>query len=449
MDRAVHGAGMNECLQLKIGMIDIDLLNNGTRHPNLAQMKMSGYCKSHGHSVRLLYSAEDLDSLSDYDFLLISKVFDYTPVPEEVLKMMNGPFNGLDSIEARYRALNEPSIIDTLNHYSVELRKRPEKTQVLIGGTGFFEDGGRNLDPEIEHGMPDYELYTEYVQSKIASGRKESYYSDYIGCSIGFLTRGCFRKCSFCVNKKYSRSFVNTEDIYSFHRPGNKVIYLWDDNFLSIGHKKSLELLDKLIAVRTPFQFRQGLDLRLMDDEIAEKFQHCRYHGDFIFAFDHIQDKELIEEKLAIWRKHCKKETKLYVLCAYDARSDDPKYRIDPTIPVDKRDLMDIGNTFERIRILMKYQCLPFVMRYISYKDSPYKGIYIQLARWCNQPGHFKRMSFQEFCQRNQMYAKTSKPCAPMRALELLKRDAPDIYEKYAMCRFDLCVKDRTMRASF
>ncbi|MPM54753.1 hypothetical protein SDC9_101533 [bioreactor metagenome] len=103
---------------------------------------------------------------------------------------------------------------------------------------------------------------------------------------------------------------------------------------------------------------------------------------------------------------------------------------------VEKKDLIDIKNTFERIHILMKYGCLPYIMRYISYKESPYHGIYTQLARWCNQPSHFKRMSFEEFCIRNQDYAKSDKPCASMRALNLLKEDAPEVYEKYAACKF-------------
>lgn len=427
---------MSDSVRLKIGMVDVDLLNNGTRHPNLAQMKMSAYCKRQGHDVKLLYNPEDLSHLSEYDFILVSKVFNFTPIPNELKELIEKNTSELDPLETRYRSVNKPSIMETLGYYSDVLKKRPESTRILIGGTGFFEDGGRNLDDDIELGMPDYELYREYVDAKIKSGRESSYYSDYIDCSIGFLTRGCFRKCSFCVNKKYDRPFVNTDDVYSFHKPGNKLIYLWDDNFLSIGRKKSLELLDKLIEVNVPFQFRQGLDLRLMNDEVAEKFQHCKYHGDFIFAFDHIQDKEIITKKLDIWRRHCKKETKLYVLCGFDARSNDPKYGINLDIPVEKKDLIDIENTFERIHILMKYGCLPYIMRYISYKDSPYRGIYTQLARWCNQPSHFKRMSFEEFCIRNQDYAKSDKPCASMRALNLLKKDAPEVYEKYATCKF-------------
>jgi hypothetical protein len=39
-------------------------------------------------------------------------------------------------------------------------------------------------------------------------------------------------------------------------------IYLWDDNFLASPYWEPL--LDELIATKRPFQFRQGLDERLI-----------------------------------------------------------------------------------------------------------------------------------------------------------------------------------------
>ena len=409
---------------LKIGMIDVDLLNNGTRHPNLAQMKMSSYCKELRHDVHLVYKKEELSKLSEFDFLLVSKVFNYTPIPSELQSL----------IESSGRSLLElnDSVKLKLEQYS---ETPPTKVQILLGGTGFFEDGGRDLDYEIEHHMPDYHLYDEYIGEKIASGRNPSYYSDYKDVSIGFLSRGCFRKCSFCVNKKYDHAFIHYTGIREFYNENCKVIYLWDDNFFALG-ARCIPILEELIELKKPFQFRQGLDIRLMRPEYAILLNKARYYGDYIFAFDHIQDKDIIIERLKIWRQYCSKETKLYVLCAYDSWADDPKYGIRGKYSQDEKDLIDIRNTFERIHILMKFGCLPYIMRYISYRDSKYKGVYIQLGRWCNQPAIFKKMSFEEFCIRNQNYAKSDRKCSAVRALELLKEDAPDIYAQYAKLRF-------------
>ncbi len=433
---------MSDLVRLKIGMIDVDLLNNGTRHPNLAQMKIAGFCKSQGHSVRLLYKSDELNHLDSFDIIIASRVFNFNEDPEQIIKLKKRV--DPDDIIGYSKMTDEDKLnrYHNLCVYSVIIRaskKKPTETVLLIGGTGYFEDGGVDLHEEIEHHYPDYDLYSEYVQEMIAIGRPASYFNDYTDCFIGFTTRGCFRKCGFCVNKKFSRcrkhtpisSFVDLEK-----NPDRKRIMLWDDNLLAYAHWD--EIVSALNDTGLPFQFRQGLDLRLMTEKRAKMFSEVRTYGDYIFAFDHIQDRELIENRLSRWLKYNKKETKLYVLTGYDARNpQDKKYGNQKNIPVEKKDLEDIETTFERIAILMRYGCLPYIMKYISYKESPYRGIYVQLGRWCNQPGIFKKMTFEEFCIRNQKYASNpDKDCAALRALKLLKQDGPEIYEKYAKMRF-------------
>ena len=43
-------------------------------------------------------------------------------------------------------------------------------------------------------------------------------------------------------------------------------------------------------------------------------------------------------------------------------------------------------------------------MRHEDYHQAPIANIYVQIARWCNQPAFFKKMSFWEYCYRNQSY---------------------------------------------
>ena len=52
----------------------------------------------------------------------------------------------------------------------------------------------------------------------------------------------------------------------------------------------------------------------------------------------------------------------------------------------------------------MNYGCLGYIMRHEDYHNHPLNNIYIQIARWCNQPQFYKKMSFWEFCYRNQTY---------------------------------------------
>lgn len=360
---------------LKIGIIDADLVDHGTRHPNLALLKISSYCKSNGHSVQLLMNYDDVAS---YDLVFISCVFSFTRVDESILELPN----------------------------------------VYYGGTGLFPDGGEDLPFDVEHARPDYSLYDAYVQRELGRGRRRSALSDYIDYSIGFATRGCFRKCSFCVNKKYDRVHFHAH-ISEFLDEKRPFIYLWDDNFLAFARWR--EVLQELQDTEKPFQFRQGLDIRLMTDEKAYVLSRCRYHGDFIFAFDHVEDRELIEKKLRIWRKWTDRGTRLYVLSAYDSQ-----------------DERDIESVFIRITTLMKYDCLPYIMRYESYKSSRWRSLYVNIARWCNQPQFFKKKSFREFCIANQAYHKNASTlCSAYKAMNDFEREYPEIAKKYFDVRFE------------
>ena len=233
--------------------------------------------------------------------------------------------------------------------------------------------------------MPDYHLYDDWVNYQLSLGVKSSdlkYYTDY---SIGFMTRGCFRKCQFCVNKNYSQVMMHSP-LDEFFDKTRKKICLLDDNFL--GCKEWRSMLDQLKSTGRRFQFKQGLDERILTDEKCRELFSCKYDGDYIFAFDNVADAPLITNKLELIRKYTDKVVKFYVLCGFDR---DGKYDDDFWV-------QDIIDLFTRIKILMHFKCIPYVMRFERYKDSPYRGIYISAARWSNQPSMFKKTSFREFC---------------------------------------------------
>lgn len=369
--------------QLKIAIIDADLIGrNKHRFPNLVCLKLSGYHKAKGDSVELKLEYDNLDV---YDKVYLSKVFTDTPVPDGVL----------------------------------------DKPNVSYGGTGFYYDKAEPLPYEIEHTFPDYHLYDDWVNMNLESGKSRNEFKYYLDYSIGFMTRGCFRQCQFCVNKNYKKVSVHSP-LDEFLDSDRKKICLLDDNFLGCPQWK--EMLQQLHDTKKTFQFKQGLDERILTDEKCEMLFKSKYDDRYIFAFDNIADRDVIESKLKLIRKYTKKVPKFYCFTGFD-RND--KWDYDFWV-------QDIIDLWERIRILMKYSCLPYVMRFNRYEESPYKGIYIQVTRWCNQPNMFWKKSFREFCELNQADHKTEGTlCSAMRYLTEFESEHPDIAKKYFNLRYE------------
>lgn len=330
----------------KIAVIDADLIGRKKhRFPNLACMKLSGYHKDCGDEVVLKTDYEGLDA---FDKVYLSKVFTDTRIPEGILERVN----------------------------------------LSYGGTGFFYDKAPKLPDKVEHHMPDYHLYDGWVQEKLDAGAKRSEYRFYLDYSIGFLTRGCFRKCQFCVNQNYDRVCAHSP-LEEFLDADRKKICLLDDNFL--GHPKWKEMLDSLKRTGKPFQFRQGLDERLLNDEKCRELFSSRYDDVHTFAFDDLKDAEMIKKKLILVRQHTDARLRFYCFCGFDRDGIwDRMFWAE-----------DILGLLKRIEILMNYKCLPYVMRFQRYMESPFRGVYISVARWANQPGLFKKKSLREFAELN------------------------------------------------
>ena len=83
----------------------------------------------------------------------------------------------------------------------------------------------------------------------------------------------------------------------------------------------------------------------------------------------------------------------------------------------------------------MKYGCVPYIMRYKDYEDSEMRGMYITLARWCNQRSMFKKNSFREYCRDVKSNGEGS---SAFRYMTEFEEKYPDVARKY----FDLKYED-------
>lgn len=383
---------------MNIAIIDAEIIGKSKhRFPNLACMKISSYCKSKGFNVELKL---DYDNLHEYDKVFISKVFVKTNIPKEPNNIVKNELNCFEFYKDN-AILNLPN--------------------VEFGGTGFYYDKAEPLPYEIEHCKPDYHLYDEWIQNCINNGAKEKEFTYYKNYSIGFTTRGCFRQCKFCVNKNYTKCQPHSKisEFIDIDRP--KLCFL-DDNFFACSDWKSI--ISEIKDTKKKFQFKQGLDERLLTEEKIHELSSWKYDGDYIFAFDNIEDKSLIEEKAKLIRsiyKNKGQNIKFYVFCGFDRDN----------VYDENFWIKDIEDIFERIFLLSKYNFKPYIMRHENYKDSPYRGTYINLAMWCNQPSLFSNHSYKQICIKDDNRKGGKRLSATYRYyLELLNK-YPDIESKY------------------
>jgi hypothetical protein len=302
---------------MKILLIDAD-----STIPNLALMKLSTYYKEKGNTI-----------------ILRQLNIPYYPNRKKKIHIINT--NKFDKIFC--------SIIFPGNN------KYIKGNNIIFGGTG--TDLSIKLPEEIENKKPDYSIYPKN------------------NISYGFISRGCIRKCSFCFvpeKEGYIRQVNIIENIVR-----HKIVKFMDNNFLALPNCK--ELLQELIDKNIKCQFNQGLDIRIINQEISILLSKLNYYKEYIFAFDNIKYRNLIGDKLELlyWRRDWQFKFFVYV-----------------------HPNMKIEDTLERIRYLGSKKCLPYIMRDITCWNSEYKDFYTDIASWCNQPSLFKKMTFKTFLEK-------------------------------------------------
>ena len=319
-----------------IGLVDADLLDNGTRHPNLTLLKIAGLL--YDNQIRFELILNPKADTSRYTTIYMARVFTFTNLPELYTRAIGTP----QEAKFRYGGTGFYANVSNVKEYSQKRTDdmiRLEKDEYL----NTLRNNYRELESDLRKRQlirpfgidmarqkPYYHLYDTFVNEQVKKGFTREKYKDYQKYSIGFLTRGCFRHCPFCINK-LENSILPYSELEWFidderDEKGRLVrpyIYLWDDNFLASKPEVWRLLLQKLIDTKRPFQFRQGLDERMLaqsehGEEMAEMLSRSKYHGDFIFAFDNWKDRELIERALKIWKHYNpKKGTKFYLFCGF------------------------------------------------------------------------------------------------------------------------------------
>jgi hypothetical protein len=268
--------------------------------PNLALAKIAAYHRARGDSVEWFSPLAHLDRRG-CESVYASKVFKDT---------VDDPYLPLDTV---------------------------------CGGSGYSLDG--RLLPEIERMKPDWSLWPTWPHD------------------MGFSTRGCVRKCPFCIVPEKEgpiRVVAEFGDLTTYR----KTMKLLDGNVTAAPIEHFRHFCDAATASRVEIEFNQGLDARLLTDEHAAIIARSKFARYIHLAFDHVGDEAAVRHAIATMQSAGVPASRLmfFVLVGFDTTKEEDMYRIE---------------------LLRSLGCYPFVMpfdRHDRYQRD--------LTRWCNKYQH-------------------------------------------------------------
>lgn len=231
------------------------------------------------------------------------------------------------------------------------------KCEIVKGGTGY--DLQSKLSTEVENMYPDYDLFN-------------------CTYAIGFTSRGCIRKCPFCIVPSKEGKTHTVGDIYDFWR-GQKELLLLDNNLTSLPDKFEITL-KQLIKEKIHVDFSQGLDIRLITADQAKLLSKVKLWKQIHFAFDNIASEQAVRRGIDILTTNgvAKHKLMFYVLIGFDSTPEEDLYRVE---------------------LLRSLGVDPFVMPYNKYSD--YQRAF---ARWVNMKAVFKTTTWKDYKKRASGY---------------------------------------------
>lgn len=300
-------------------MIDVDDLM-----PNLALMKLSAYHKKKNDKVGL--------RLSNPDKVYASVVF-------------------TDNLHK----------LEEIKHKHVE-----------VGGTGV--DYTTKLKDEIEFLKPDYDLYSGWYDV-----HRKWLPIDY---SMGFTTRGCIRSCDFCIVPEKEGKIKRWQHPEEFHDDRFDKMVLLDNNVLADKDwffETTEWIMDKNIKVT----YNQGLDVRLLDEEVADRLSKLKPWRTITFAWDNMNDEQSVIEGIRMLKNagiRTRSGVQFYVLTNYNTTYYEDVYRC---------------------RKLKELDTSPFVMEYGGGTEFT-----SHLARWANRRSILWSIDIKDYEQLPSKYKK-------------------------------------------
>jgi len=240
--------------------------------------------------------------------------------------------------------------------------------EVEVGGYGVNDV---KLPPEVEHVKPDYDLYG----------------LDY---SMGYTSRGCPRRCSWCLVWRKEGNIRDHAPIKEFWDRRHGRVILLDNNFLASPKWK--DNLWFLIVNGLEVNFHQGLDIRLIDDEKAAwlrlvKARNWTFKTKCLhFSFDDVKMEGAVRRGVETLKAHGIPPSRLmfYFLIGY---------------PPDRDPEEALEDALYRFNVIRELGADPYPMLYRDYTgEVRLDPVLHHFERWANpKHGIYKVCSWKDY----------------------------------------------------
>lgn len=231
---------------------------------------------------------------------------------------------------------------------------------VITGGTGY--NIKKKLPQVIDDMFPDYSIYPK---------------CDY---AIGFITRGCIRKCRWCVvpeKEGYIQPYRNWKNL--IRKDTNKLV-LMDNNILASNY--GIEQLSEMIGKNIKIDLNQGMDARLVTPEVAEILSRLSWLKYIRFSCDTKEQIEPIVKVYNLLKQYNVKPYRMFVYFLVTTDLEDASIRINELRKLKGITIYAQAERNSSRGIIPNKEQLEFTQRYI------YSGL------WRN-------LSFKDYCKRN------------------------------------------------
>lgn len=180
------------------------------------------------------------------------------------------------------------------------------KAEIKVGGVSaslcaeqVFEETGIKthfgIVKEVENLKPDYSLFPD------------------IQYSIANTTKGCVRKCPWCMVHKLEPEFFEIKNWFEYIDLSKKKIVFFDNNFTASSEKFQIEVLEICRKLNKEIDFNQAIDCRLFTENLSKAFGKVKIHP-LRFSMDMIGTKDACINAIELAQKYGTTDIRIYML---------------------------------------------------------------------------------------------------------------------------------------